>query len=304
MNFAVPPAIDSLWNFGDPAGTAEKFRALLAEQQDQASPAWQAELLSQIARTHSLRAEFDTAHSLLDSAETLLSEAPAAIPDDPAATLAPVRILLERGRCYNSSGAPAESVPYFAQALELASSARLDNLAIDAAHMLAIAEPGDAGLAWNERAIAMADATTDEHARRWLGALLGNHGWGLHELGRYPEALGWFERNLAWQTAHGRPRNAEIARWYIARCLRSLGRVDEALAQQQALAVDMATAGRDDDCYVSEELGECLHALGRETEAAAYFARAYAQLSQDALFASQNPTRLARLAQLSLGPSA
>jgi tetratricopeptide (TPR) repeat protein len=294
------PDFDALWNYGDPAGTAERFAALLAEHGASAGLAWQAQLTSQLARTHGLRADFAGAHALLDQAEALLAQARAAGAAPPALELARVRIELERGRCHNSSGNPAAAVPCFSAALELARRGGLDNLAVDAAHMLAIAEPGEAGLAWNARAVEMAEGSTDPQARRWLGALLGNQGWGLHELGRYAEALVWFERNLAWQQAEGRQRGGEIARWYIGRCLRSLGRTTEALAQQQALATELAEAGREADCYVSEELGECLLELGREREATPHFALAYAALAQDKLFAVQQPDRLARLQALSL----
>jgi tetratricopeptide (TPR) repeat protein len=297
MSKAPAPGIDALWDYADPAGTAEKFEALLAEHGAAAGPAWQAQLLSQLARTHGLRADFATAHALLNRAAALLDSA--AAEDSAALTLARVRIALERGRCHNSGGAPEDALPCFTQALELAQPAGLDNLAVDAAHMLGIAAPGEAGLAWNERAAAMAEASADPQARKWLGPLLNNTGWTLHSMGRYAEALDWFERSLAWRTAQGHARQVEIARWCIARCLRSLGQVEEALARQQKLAADIAArdAGTDDQ-FVCEEVGECLLALGRPDEARPHLARAYELLSQDKFFAVQNAPRLERLRQL------
>jgi NADPH2:quinone reductase len=43
------PVIDSLWNYGDPAATEEKFRAILSEAAA-GDPDYHAQLLTQIAR--------------------------------------------------------------------------------------------------------------------------------------------------------------------------------------------------------------------------------------------------------------
>jgi Flp pilus assembly protein TadD len=84
-----------------------------------------------------------------------------------------------------------------------------------------------------------------------------------------------------------------MAQWAVARGLRSLRRYDEALAIQQDLAGKV-----DSDGYVQEELGELMLAMGRSDEARPHFARAHAVLSQDEWLASNEPTRLARLAEL------
>ncbi len=60
----------------------------------------------------------------------------------------------------------------------------------------------------------------------------------------------------------------------------------------------------DEDGYVSEELGECLLALGRSAEARAHFQRAYARLSQDIWLAANEPARLARLHRFGSGKGA
>jgi hypothetical protein len=54
----------------------------------------------------------------------------------------------------------------------------------------------------------------------------------------------------------------------VARCLRTLGRVEEALARQRALLAEIAAdPGARADGFVPEEIGECLWALGRHEEA-------------------------------------
>jgi len=101
------------------------------------------------------------------------------------------------------------------------------------------------------------------------------------------------EAEAAW-LASGRQPQGRIARWSVARCLRSLGRYDEALGIQRALEREWAAAGQADG-YVFEELAELLDATGRPTEAGPYFRRAADELGKDATFAKNEAARLARL---------
>jgi tetratricopeptide (TPR) repeat protein len=86
-----------------------------------------------------------------------------------------------------------------------------------------------------------------------------NYGWTLHDAGDYPAALTQFREALAvYKVAEsaGSPMDIHIAHWAIARCLRSLGRYNEALAIQLRLA-----ANEDRDRYVDEEIAELQKAL-------------------------------------------
>ena len=87
----------------------------------------------------------------------------------------------------------------------------------------------------------------------------------------------------------------------MARCLRALGRVDEALAIQERLARETEAAGDQEDGYGAEEIGECLLALGRPDEARPAFARAAALLGADAYLAEHEPDRIERLKRLAAG---
>jgi hypothetical protein len=89
-------------------------------------------------------------------------------------------------------------------------------------------------------------------------------------------------------------RRERIARWTVARCLRSLRRTEESLELQRVLAVELETVGEPDG-YVFEEIGECLLALGRSDEARPWFALAHLELSRDRSITEQEPERLARL---------
>src|SRR5438034_11562558 len=135
---------DKLWDYANPAATEQKFRALVPDLEKSADHAILAELLTQLARTQGMQGRFDEAHAILDRSETLID--PATMPK------ARVRYLLERGRAFNSSAHPDKANLLFVQAMELAQKTKLDALAIDAVHMVAIVEPApDEQLKWNYR---------------------------------------------------------------------------------------------------------------------------------------------------------
>ncbi len=282
------PDFDAWWDYAHPDSTEARFRELLPRARAAGDPDLLAQLLTQIARTEGLQRRFDDAHRTLDEAEGMLSA------DTPVAR---VRYLLERGRVFNSSGKAGEARPLFLRAWETAGAGGLDFYAVDAAHMMGIVETGDSSVAWNERAIALAETSTSERARGWLGSLTNNLGWTYHDAGEYTRALTLFERALAFRREHGTPEQVRIARWCVARAHRSLGRIREALAEQEALAAELEAAGAGDG-YVEEELGECLTLLDRPSEAAPHFARAYALLSRDPWFREGEPERLARMKEL------
>jgi tetratricopeptide (TPR) repeat protein len=284
---AALPDFDALWDYSRPAETEAAFRALLPRAR-LGAPGYLAELLTQIARTHSLRSQFTEAHGLLDEAAELIAEAP---------PRAEVRYLLERGRCFNSAGRKSEASPLFERAWELGRQAGEHGHAVDAAHMLGICEPPDSALAWNLRAIAYAEECGDPEAGRWLGALYNNTGWTYVDRGDYPAALTLLQKAEAWYRLHGKPTQIRIARYSVAKTLRLLGRVDEALAIQQELRAELLAAVEQDG-YVDEELGECLLAQGRAEEARPHFARAHALLSQDEWLVKNEPARLERLRAL------
>jgi tetratricopeptide (TPR) repeat protein len=207
---------------------------------------------------------------------------------------------LERGRLRNSAGSADEAVTHFLTALQLAESSGEDALAVDAAHMLGIASAPDEQLGWNLTALARAESSRDPAARAWLGSLLNNIGWAHHDRGDYAAALDAFERAAAVRRERGHLAETRIAEWSVARAMRSLGRVDDALAIQSRLATELADAGESDP-YVREELGECLVALGRHEEAIVHLRAAYDELSRDEWLQTHEPARLARLQRLAEG---
>jgi tetratricopeptide (TPR) repeat protein len=205
------------------------------------------------------------------------------------------------GRVENSSGHREASVPHFLRAHELAEHSGEEALAVDAAHMLAIVETGAKQLEWHRRAIELAEGSSDPSARKWLGSLYNNLGWTYHDAGDFTVALEAFEKALEYRKAQGTPDQLRIAQWAVARCLRSLGKFEDALHIQRSLE----SAGTGKDGYVYEEIAECLLASGNEAAARPYFAKAYQELSQDAWLASDQPQRVERLKRMgSEGPTA
>ena len=286
------PDFDQLWDYKDPEKTEKAFRNLLPAAQESGNSEYHAQLLTQIARTHSLRRDFESAHRILDDAELLIG----GIDTTPGqkTSVAHIRCLLERGRTYNSAGDVEAARLLFEKAWELAQSTGKDYHAVDAAHMLGICTQGDQSLKWHEIAMEAAEASPDPRANEWLGALYNNTGWTYHDAGEYERALELFERGLAWRVERNNPATTRIAKWTVARALRSLERTSEALDMQRSLLAEHESAGTKDG-YVYEELAECLLILGKADEARPYFNLGYHELSKDAWLKENEKDRLERL---------
>ncbi len=287
--------VDALWDYNKPELSEKRFLGAI-EDAEPASPHY-IELLTQLARSQGLQGKFEQGHITLDRAQSMLH---------PDMIVPRIRVMLERGRLYNSAGDPETACDFFSDAFGLARSvaddARAEALAVDAAHMLGIAAPEDRRMTWNEKALELCEASSNPESQRWRATLYNNIGWTYHDLGQYAQALSHFQRGLDWRIANrtGPKDDAEIriARWSVARTLRSLGDFEQALSIQEALERDCAAAGEPDG-YVHEELGENLLALGRIGEARAHFGRAHALLSADAWMREHEAPRLARLLRLS-----
>jgi len=258
-----------LWNYSDPEGSERRFREALATANGDDA----LELQTQIARTYGLRRRFAEARQVLAGIE-------AAIPR--ASAQPQVRFHLELGRTYASAThEPQEITPEarekarsaYTEAFAKAKAARLDYLAIDALHMMNTvdAEPADQ-LAWDEKALAYMEASSQEEAKKWEGSLRNNLGYAYHLAGRYDEALVQFRLSLAAHERNGRAANVRIAHWMIARTLRLQGKVQEAIAIQLRLEREWNEAG-DPDPYVYEELEKLYRDAGNADLAEAYAAK-------------------------------
>jgi tetratricopeptide (TPR) repeat protein len=282
------PDFDLLWDYDNPVSTETKFRELLPIAQDSNTTSYHVQLLTQLARAQGLQRKFEDAHHTLNKAQSLL---------DTTDARTRIRYLLERGRIFNSSGEPAKARPLFLQAWELATSAHEDFYAIDAAHMIAIVEP-QAKKKWNLKAFEIADASSEKRTRRWRGSLYNNIGWDYFESKEYRKALEAFKRALQAREEAEQIPEIRTAKWCIAKTLRVLGRVNEAMEMQERLLEEHEKSGQQDG-YVYEEMAECLTTIGRQEEAKRYFAKAYRELSKDIWLKEKEPDRLKRLKKLS-----
>ena len=281
------PDFDSLWDYDHPDASERKFRELLPSALDSRDFPYLTQLLTQIARAEGLQRKFQDAHETLDRVEKGLDKT-----DDKTR----VRYLLERGRVFNSSGKRDEARPLFLEALDLAVKSKEDFYAVDAAHMIAIAEPTEKQLQWNLKALDLAEKSADEKARKWKGSLYNNIGWTYFEQEQYEESLLMFEKAREFQEQQGDPTKIMIAKWCVAKTLRMMDHTEEALEMQRDLYEQYQAAGRRSG-YVYEEIAECLTVMGQEQEAQGWFAAAYEELSKDPRLADEQD-RLNRLKEL------
>lgn len=226
-----------LWDFDDPAGSEQRFREAASAAEGEQRATW----LTQVGRALGLQERYDDAHAVLDE-----------LSPGGSAEVA-VRLLLEQGRLYRSSGDPGHARPFFEEAAVEARTAGLEELQVDALHMLAlVSEPADQ-IAIVEQALTVAASSSDPRARDWDASLLNNLGMTHADAGDFRQALVVFEEALAVRERIGDPGRTRVARWMVAWALRNLGRRDEALALQRRLKDELVALGEEDP-YVDEEL--------------------------------------------------
>lgn len=281
------PAIKSLWDYNDPAGTEKKFQELLPKVKQTGSKVYLGELVTQIARTHSLRGQFEEAKKVLNELNSWnLETYPTVL----------VRYYLENGRIYSSSGEKEPAAVEFQKAWSLATAEGLDYHAVDAAHMMVIASKElEDQIGWTEKAITLAEQSEDKDANNWLGALYNNVGWSYFDSKQYEKALEQFQKGLDWRVKN--TTNAQgifIAKWCIARTHRALGNGEKALEIQLLLEQEMK--GTDNpDGYVYEELAELYWEKDQKDKAKSYYKLAYEQLSKDNWLVKNEPDRINKL---------
>ena len=260
--------VRGLWNFNDPVQSEQRFRAALAT----ASADETFILQTQIARTYGLRGEFTQARDILKELEPRL-------PD--ASIEARTRYWLELGRTYSSATHPPESQTAetrekarraYNRAYESARVGQLDALAVDALHMLAFVDtkPSDQ-LKWGQKALAIASASSQPAARAWEASLRNNIGYALYQLGRYQEALDQFQQAVVLRERGDDAEATHIAHWMVAWTLRTMGRIDDALAIQLRLEAENKEAGTPDP-NVYDELEHLYRSKGDEARAGHYAA--------------------------------
>lgn len=228
------PDVTSLWDFEDPESSATRFRLALRG----ASPRDQHVLMTQLARAVGLQGRDDDALGLLA----------ATTPVDPEVT---ARIHLERGRILRSRGLPDAARPELEAAV--AASVGVDEVHVDALHVLAlVAGPGEQR-ALHEEALRIARASTVLRARDWDASLLNDIGMAHADAGEWHDALAAFENAWGARERQGHAGRTRTARWMVAWAMRHLGRTDDALVMQRAIKVELEAIGEHDH-VVDEEI--------------------------------------------------
>ena len=237
--------IDRLWDFSDPAASEERFRE--AADDDVQSAHVRSVMATQLARALGIQGRVDEAVAVLDSI-VVESEAGAAEAAERDVAEVRARVSIERGRLAASEGRIAEAVAELTLGAREAAVAGSAFLVLDALHMLALNDAGHEE-EWAAEGFDVLAGTRDPRVLRWGVALHNNLGWTMHDSGRAEAALREFEQAVQVADAYGTAGQRHVARWSVARCLRTLGRTDEALEVQRALAEQ-----RPDDPYVQAEL--------------------------------------------------
>jgi tetratricopeptide (TPR) repeat protein len=188
----VTDRLRPLWDFDDLDASERRLRAQL--EQETSDPG-RAEVLTQLARVEGLRGNFEQCAQVLDKAEPLAG----------SNAVANVRLELERGRMFRSSGDPEAAFPLFQDAFARAAEAEEHYLAGDAAHMCAISVDDRAlQQEWTQRGL-------DEGDPYWAGPLYNNLGWSYFEAGDFTRALEVFE--LALEARLRDPDNQQAIEW-------------------------------------------------------------------------------------------
>lgn len=284
--------IDKLWDYNEPAKSEIRFRERLTEEEASNAPMIERmEIMTQIARAQGLQQRFEAAHQTLDSVLSVLPTI--------NSTLVEVRYYLERGRAYNSSGKKEEAKKEFLQAIESGKKGRYDYYTIDAIHMMAISDEPSKQLGWTESGIEMAEASSDQRAKLWLGTFYNNSGWTYFGMKEYRKSLTQFIKYEQFAASRNRRSDVQIAKWSQAKMYRFLNEIDTSLLIQRSLEKEIIDNTMDEDGYVYEEIAECLLLQKKNDEAKQYFKKAFELLSTDIWLQRDEKPRLERMLDLS-----
>lgn len=282
---------------GHPSEIENNLSMLLPQAQALENKSIYLQILSQIALAQAMNRKFTEAHKTLDKAEASLTS---------EYELARVRILLERGRVFHQSDNINEALPLFKRSYELSKKHKFDFHTVNAAHMVAIVEESvDEKIKWNKKAIDLAQKTQDKKAYTWLGALYNNLAQNYIEAKQYSEAHSAFEKCKKYAEEKGDMIVVRGAKWGIARSLRSLELLDNALEMQLALLEEYETIAKKGELPIElivvgrgmiyEELTE-IHLANVKK----FSVLAYQDLSQDPWFVKLEPKRLEKMKQLGI----
>ena len=285
------PNLDTLWDLDRPEETEKQLREILenATQNHEITHAFHVELMTQIARAKGLQGHLEEADQILEKAQILIQGI-----QNPQHSIGKIRYYLEKSRIFILKKTPSQARPLLIEAWTLANTTGEDFYSIDAAQLLALIEPQKKQQEWIEKALLLAEGSIQDRAKLCLSTLYTTRGWAQYDARNYEGALETFKKALSCINPQVSPRKIIVAKWAIAKTLRSLGQPEEALKIQENLLIESNRLNQKDG-YIYEELAECLQSLKRNTEAQVYFDLAYQVLSKDSWFSDNKADRIKRL---------
>ncbi len=284
---------------GDPVKIESALQELLPQALQLSDNSTYVQMLSQIALMQAVQKKFEQAHATLAIAQ-------AACKSDDYQGLA--GLTLEQGRVWQQQGDLVQAATYFHASYELSLAHNLDYHTINAAHMIAIIVPSVSDkIAWNLKALDLAEQTQDAKAHSWLAPLYNNLGQNYFDVHEYQKSLEHYQKALQLFEQDKKYSNTLFAQWTIGRCLRALQNYDQALILQQQLLSKMQKMAEQEKYgmpeemfflvfgFVYEELAEIYAAQGDVSKSDDYARLALRYLESNEMFMTTSPERIERL---------
>jgi tetratricopeptide (TPR) repeat protein len=286
------PDIDGFWSTGDLADAETRIREQLPADWATDWKAQSVELLTQLARVQGMRGDLERAQATIDQSRQMIADS-----RENFGARAEVRWRLEQGRIFCMGMNLRKANDMFAQAWTQASENGLAFFAIDAAMMLFLTRPPKQQNEWLQRALSLANSSSDKHVRLWISQLLYFEGWTAFDSHQFDKALACFEKAMSEPRATDSNGRWMALQWSRARMMRALGQTEQALEIQNTLFEEMRIRGKVSG-YVYLELAECQQLLNQREPAKANFELAFTELSNDPWFADNRSDELNRMKYL------
>ena len=284
------PDVDGFWADKTITQTEFAIRETLNQQQADDQKLNRIETLTQLVRLLNILGNSAEATATLKQAQDIMTSC------EPSAlrTRAEIRLAIENGRHLWLARNPARAQTFFNQAWTLATANKEYFFAIDAALMLAVTQPPKFQNEWINKAIDLAEKTDEPQAKLWLSHLYLVKGWQYFDFHRYDEALQSFTKAFERPRDKGVTISLQIIRWSIARALRSLNKLQEALEIQNTLLLELSSTGKTNG-YILLEIAECLQLLQKTEEAKSFYELAHKELNADAWYLDNHKAELNRM---------
>jgi tetratricopeptide (TPR) repeat protein len=248
------------------------------------------EALVQLARVLDLQEKEQEAQTALTNARKLFLENRAKSPQTE------IRLLIEEGRHLCLAMTPNRAQGLFGQASNIANRTNDDFFSVEASVLLSLTVPPKEQTAWLKQAVSIAEKSHNDLAKLWLAHVHIFMGWNSFDMRQFDQALSYFELAKTNCTQSQVRVDLVALQWSIARCLRALHRLPEALGIQQENA-QLRNSGYASG-FIFLEIAECLQLLKKHNEAKEFFEKAHAELSQNSWYADNRVDELLRMKHL------